>query len=233
MIPHSKLRSAIDGCYEHILELIKTSKFLFDNSKYDSAIFYAIIVLEETSKLSIYCEHMRKGIDVSDTLENKMRKEHPFKLNRLMNQEQKMKEIAQEKYKIELFENKINVENLLKNNTRLNQIKQMALYFDHKKGVNIGMRHHFLKHKITKNMLANFCKVLINLAVYCVESEILRHKYGDTDGILLRENIPKNDESYKNMQKIYQDILSKESLEIFQSTFGELRCLYDYIYKND
>lgn len=131
-----------------------------------------------------------------------------------------------------LFDSSIIPEKLNEKHLKLDKIKQLALYYDYKKGKSFNLHHHFEKHKITKNNLAHFCFIL-NLAFYYLVLEKIRHKYGTRDGLLFNDKIPLDDVDYVNLNRIVEDIRSKKdtSLSKFQGTFNELIILHDEIYK--
>ncbi len=234
MIKHSELSKVVEDCFEHIIELLKTTKFLYENNKLPSSIFYAIIMLEETGKLAVYSEYLRQLKDVPDKIEIKLRTDHIFKLRQLVDMETKRNDVLKRKKdSFTLFDTSIQPEKLREYYLKFDKIKQLALYYDYKKEKSFNLYHHFEKNKITKNNLGHFCFILVNLAYYYLTLEKIRHRYGDQFGILYNERISYNDPDYINLKKTIEDIRLKKdtSLSKFQNTFHELILLHNEIYK--
>ena len=233
MIKHNELSLIVEDCFEHIRELLKVSKFLYENNKIPSTIFFSVIIIEETGKLAVYSDYLRKFQDIPDDLETKLRTDHLFKLRQIVDLEVERNKILKTTNSSSLVDSNIIPEKLKEKYLKLDKIKQLALYYDYKKGKSFNLYHHFEKHKITKNNLAHFCFILLNLALYYLVLEKIRHKYGTRDGILFSNKIPLEDVDYVNLNGIVEDIRSKKdtSLSKFQITFNELIILYDEIYK--
>ena len=67
MIKVTQLDQAIQDCIEHIECLLRTSKFLYDNSKFDVSLYFSIIIYEELAKLNLYAKHSRTGKPLKST----------------------------------------------------------------------------------------------------------------------------------------------------------------------
>ena len=234
MIKHKELDKVAHDCLIHTAEIIETSALLYHNHKFPTAIFFAIISLEEIGKFATFCEYLRKFKDLPNNIEKKLRSDHKYKLNQILRLEANRTKIAnQHSNRFTLSVPHINFTELLCKNSQLDKIKQLAIYYDYKKEKSIDLYHHF-KHKITLNNLGHFCFILEHLIHGNFSIEILRLYFGNANGIIMLDKIPDNDPNYINLNKAIKNINSKKiSVAKFSNTFHELIILYDTLYKKD
>ena len=234
MIKHKELKKVVQDCLIHTTEIIKTSTLLYNNHKFPTAIFIAIISLEEIGKFATFCEYLRKFEDLPDDIEEKLRSSHKYKLNQILKlEENRIKVANQHPNHLSLCEPTINFAELLCKNSQLDKIKQLAIYYDYKLEKSVDLYNH-CKHKIPLNNLGHFCFILQHLVHCNFSMEILRLNHGDKNGIIMINKALIEDKNYVNLNTALNNInLKKTSVDKYSITFYELITLYDALYKNN
>ena len=231
MLTISDLTKAEKDCAAHIDNLLKDAEFLYHNHKFPNSIFLSIIAIEEIGKYATYCDYLRKLIDMPDSIENKLRKSHNFKLQQLIVLDHKRNQL--QSYNPEqIYKSHIDVSVLLKRQKDFNKIKQLCLYYDFKCDKSVNVICHFSR-SILKNHLGHFSRVLSTLVFYYGNMEFLRQKYGNRDGIIYLNKITTQDPLHIESLKAVESLSTMDdSIKRFQNVFVELVSLYDKIYPN-
>ena len=232
MLTVSDLIKAERGCFDHIYDLLNDALFLYDNQKLPNSIFLSIIAIEEIGKYATYCDYLRKSFDMPDNIEDKLRKNHNFKLQQLINLDHKRNQLQSNNSR-QIYKSHIDISFLLKQQKNFNKIKQLCLYYDFKCGKSVNAASHY-SHTLTKNSLGHFCFIIINLVFFYGSMEFLRQKYGDSNGIIYLNKINHQDPLYVELLKSIKSLpTNNNSMKLFQSVFHELGLLYDKIYSNN
>jgi len=151
--------------------------------------FLAIIALEETSKLAVYYDHIRRLKPVSTTMQKKLTN-HNYKIFKIF------------KTEVEKDKNISTKDNLLipKMLGSLNFVKQFILYYDEIGDTNMTLNEHFLKHEMTKNNLGHYSTFLWRFTNILFLSELLKIDYAKADGNIYTDSNVFSSEGYKTLK---------------------------------
>ncbi len=238
IIPFKYLRNAKNKCFDHMLSLVKTAKHLHNNNDFVNSIFYAIIAFEELGKIVVYREyyHRYEGVPRKEirNLNN-----HTYKLTKIVNNiEQFLDSLTPERY--EEIQKDTQLDEFYSNNTLdkqkeialqlkeimllLNNVKQLALYYDFKEGRTIT-----LKNQISDNNIAHSSLFILELLSFFINSEIVTARYPYNYGsIPLEYNIVTEDPNWiecQNYAKRWQSESHKASIIKFHGTLTEIDLL--------
>ena len=190
MIPLKHLRKICDGCQKHVFFLLVEATKQHNTKNYSLAIFLTIIALEETSKLAVYCDHLRKLKPISNTMQKNLTL-HNYKIFKIFKTElEKDKKISKT--------TKLLIPIMLGS---LNFVKQFILYYNMIGDTNMTLQEHFLKHKMTKNNLGHYTIFLWRFTHILFHSEMIRNQYAKIDGNIYSDSNVLNSESYKAIMK--------------------------------
>ncbi len=189
MIPVKHLTRICDGCQKHVSFLLTEATKQHNTQNYSLAIFLTIIALEETSKLSVYYDHLRQLKPVSNSTEKNLTK-HNYKIFKLFKTElEKDKKISKKK--------KLLIPKMLGS---LNFVKQFILYYDMLADTNMTLQEHFLKHEMPKNNLGHYSTFLWRFTHILLHSESLKNQYAKIDGNIYSDSNVLNSKAYKALK---------------------------------
>ena len=191
MIPLKHLKRVSDGCKQHVSYLLKEATKQHNKENYDLAIFLTIIALEETGKLAVYYDHIRRLKPVSNTIQKNLKTKHNYKIFKIFRTElEKDKNISKK--------TKLLMPIMLGS---LNFVKQFILYHDVIADTSMTLQEHFLKHEMPKNNLGHYSTYLWRYTHILFHSEFLKSQYARIDGNIYSDSNVLNSKSYKAIMK--------------------------------